>query len=81
VHTPLVAAPIEVSVCTPEESASQRHLALNVTLDALAFFEDYFNYSYPLPQLVLAGIPDFSAGAMVRQITGNKTTPNELLLT
>ena len=63
-------------MCTPEESASQRQLALNVTLDALAFFEDYFNYSYPLPQLVLAGIPDFSAGAMVRQCAGNRTTPS-----
>jgi hypothetical protein len=62
----LAASLVRVAVCTPAASADQRELALNVTVQALAFFESYFAVPFPLPQLVLAGIPDFSAGAMVR---------------
>ena len=61
-----VASSVVVSVCTPAQSAGQRDYAVNVTLRALPFLENYFQIPYPLAQLILAGIPDFSAGAMVR---------------
>jgi tricorn protease interacting factor F2/3 len=44
--------------------SKQGTFALQFTADALHFFEQYTNVSYPLPKLDLLAIPDFAAGAM-----------------
>uniref|UniRef100_A0A3Q3BIG4 Aminopeptidase n=1 Tax=Kryptolebias marmoratus TaxID=37003 RepID=A0A3Q3BIG4_KRYMA len=44
--------------------ANQGQYALNITGPILKFFEEYYNYSYPLPKSDQIALPDFNAGAM-----------------
>ncbi|XP_033491056.2 aminopeptidase N-like [Epinephelus lanceolatus] len=45
-------------------NAGQGEYALNKTGPILKFFEEYYNYSYPLPKSDQIALPDFNAGAM-----------------
>ena len=42
----------------------QCRFALDVSVDLLSYFNDYFGIPYPLPKLDHIAIPDFAAGAM-----------------
>ena len=42
----------------------QCRFALDVSVDLLSYFNDYFGIPYPLPKLDHLAIPDFAAGAM-----------------
>ncbi|XP_018334412.1 aminopeptidase N [Agrilus planipennis] len=47
-----------------EEAMDQVDFAAEVGPRALAFFENFFNITYPLPKQDMIAVPDFSAGAM-----------------
>ncbi|KAH9512380.1 hypothetical protein Btru_039357 [Bulinus truncatus] len=38
--------------------------SLDIGVEMLAYFEDFFNISYPLPKLDMIALPDFVSGAM-----------------
>jgi aminopeptidase N len=42
----------------------QGRVALNVTIEVLNYFENFFGQPFTLPKMDLIAIPDFSAGAM-----------------
>ena len=44
--------------------ADQMNFGLDVTIKGLAWFEEWFDYKYPLTKLDLIGIPDFNSSAM-----------------
>ncbi|KAL5020481.1 hypothetical protein ScPMuIL_003373, partial [Solemya velum] len=46
------------------EAIAQTQYGLQIGVDVLTFFEDYFNITYPLPKQDMIALPDFSAGAM-----------------
>uniref|UniRef100_A0A3Q1B8L0 Aminopeptidase n=1 Tax=Amphiprion ocellaris TaxID=80972 RepID=A0A3Q1B8L0_AMPOC len=48
----------------PAIAAGQGDYALNKTGPIMKFFEEYYNYSYPLPKSDQIALPDFNAGAM-----------------
>uniref|UniRef100_A0A3P8RYM3 Aminopeptidase n=1 Tax=Amphiprion percula TaxID=161767 RepID=A0A3P8RYM3_AMPPE len=48
----------------PAITAGQGDYALNKTGPIMKFFEEYYNYSYPLPKSDQIALPDFNAGAM-----------------
>ena len=48
---------------TPE-AVDQTPYSLQVGVDVLTYFEDYFNISFPLPKMDMIAVPDFAAGAM-----------------
>lgn len=50
-------------ITTPGKSEYAR-FSLGIAKKTLAYFEDYFDFPYPLPTLDLIAVPDFSAGAM-----------------
>ncbi|KAK2841765.1 hypothetical protein Q5P01_011965 [Channa striata] len=45
-------------------AAGQGQYALDITGPILNFFEQYYNYKYPLPKSDQVALPDFNAGAM-----------------
>ncbi|MCH8207276.1 MAG: M1 family metallopeptidase, partial [Chloroflexi bacterium] len=53
-----------VRVWATRGKEEQCRFALEVSVDLLAYFNDYFGMPYPLPKLDHLAIPDFSAGAM-----------------
>lgn len=53
-----------VSVWARPDAIESARYALEVAPKILNFFEKYFNIGYPLPELDLIALPDFSAGAM-----------------
>ncbi|XP_038621870.1 endoplasmic reticulum aminopeptidase 2-like [Tachyglossus aculeatus] len=55
---------IKVSVYTAPDKLNQANYALEVAVNMLEFYEQYFNISYPLPKQDLVAIPDFQSGAM-----------------
>lgn len=55
---------IQVSVYAAPEKWHQTHFALEVAVNMLDFYEEYFNIHYPLPKQDLIAIPDFQSGAM-----------------
>lgn len=54
--------PIRVYSIRGTESNGEYGLA--VAKHCLEFFEEYFDYAYPLPKMDMVAIPEFSAGAM-----------------
>uniref|UniRef100_A0AAQ5X9A9 Aminopeptidase n=1 Tax=Amphiprion ocellaris TaxID=80972 RepID=A0AAQ5X9A9_AMPOC len=55
---------IRIFARKPAIAAGQGEYALNKTGPMLKFFEEYYNYSYPLPKSDQVGLPDFPFGAM-----------------
>ncbi|KAE8678719.1 Aminopeptidase M1 [Hibiscus syriacus] len=55
---------IKVRVYSQVGKANQGKFALNVALQTLGFYTDYFHMPYSLPKLDMVAIPDFAAGAM-----------------
>ncbi|KAK8620087.1 hypothetical protein V6N13_066572 [Hibiscus sabdariffa] len=55
---------IKVRVYSQVGKANQGKFALNVALQTLGFYKDYFQMPYSLPKLDMVAIPDFAAGAM-----------------
>ncbi|PAV83375.1 hypothetical protein WR25_16113 [Diploscapter pachys] len=56
---------IEVRIYAPEDSiVGQAEFALDTTVRALEYFENYFNISYPLDKLDVIALDDMSEGAM-----------------
>ncbi|XP_039030365.1 aminopeptidase M1-like [Hibiscus syriacus] len=55
---------IKVRVYSQVGKANQGKFALNVALQTLGFYADYFHMPYSLPKLDMVAIPDFAAGAM-----------------
>uniref|UniRef100_A0A3P8S2Y0 Aminopeptidase n=1 Tax=Amphiprion percula TaxID=161767 RepID=A0A3P8S2Y0_AMPPE len=55
---------IRIFARKPAIAAGQGDYALNKTGPMLKFFEEYYNYSYPLPKSDQVGLPDFPFGAM-----------------
>ena len=53
-----------VRVWATRGKEEQCKFALEVSVDLLAYFNDYFDIPYPLPKLDHLAIPDFAAGAM-----------------
>ena len=53
-----------VTVFTPPGQASQAQLALDVALEALQYFSQFFSRPYTLPKMDLVAVPDFYIGAM-----------------
>ncbi|GMI84345.1 AMINOPEPTIDASE M1, aminopeptidase M1 [Hibiscus trionum] len=55
---------IKVRVYSQVGKADQGKFALNVALQTLGFYKDFFRMPYSLPKLDMVAIPDFAAGAM-----------------
>ena len=53
-----------VRVWATRGKEEQCRFALEVSVDLLAYFNEYFDIPYPLPKLDHLAIPDFAAGAM-----------------
>lgn len=53
-----------VRVYTPKGRKEQGLYALDVAVQVLPFYKDYFNTAYPLPKIDLVTVADFSFGAM-----------------
>ena len=56
---------VEVSIwATPAQTAESLDFALEIASKTIDFFDDYFDYPYPLPKSDHVALPDFSSGAM-----------------
>ncbi|XP_072372595.1 aminopeptidase Q-like [Scyliorhinus torazame] len=57
---------IEIRVWADKASISkgEADYALNITGPILAYFEEYYNLSYPLPKLDIMALPDYGSTAM-----------------
>lgn len=55
---------IQLRVITTPGKSQYGKFALDCTKKFLKFYEDYFDYPYPLKKLDLIAIPDFASGAM-----------------
>src|SRR5215469_12066452 len=49
---------------TPDRDIEHGRFSLDLAARTLAFYEEKFNSSFPLPKMDMVAIPDFSAGAM-----------------
>lgn len=61
---PSVGDPFEVRCFGTPAQINKLDFALNVSVDVIQYYINYFNIEYPLPKLDLAAIPDFVSGAM-----------------
>ncbi|CAH1788830.1 unnamed protein product [Owenia fusiformis] len=55
---------ITVSVHAPKDQIDLVKYALDVAVNVLNYYEEFFGVKYPLPKQDLIAIPDFGAGAM-----------------
>jgi puromycin-sensitive aminopeptidase len=55
---------VTVRVYTPVGRREQGRFALDVSVDLLGYFNEYFGIPYPLEKMDHIAIPDFAAGAM-----------------
>jgi len=55
---------VEFRIWARPNFKNQTKYAGEIGPQVLAFYEDYFNISFPLPKQDMAAIPDFAAGAM-----------------
>jgi len=55
---------VEFRIWSREGGYDQTEWASQIGPQILAYYEDYFNTSFPLPKQDMIAIPDFSAGAM-----------------
>ena len=55
-----------MKVWAPVGQEEKGRIALNVTIEALSFYEEFFDEPYTLPKLDLVAIPDFEAGRKQR---------------
>jgi len=55
---------VEFRIWSRKGAANQTEWASVIGPQILAYYEDYFNTSFPLPKQDMIAIPDFSAGAM-----------------
>ena len=55
---------VQVRVFTTPGKKHQAKFALDCAVRTLDFYEKYFNIKYPMPNLDMVAIPDFSSGAM-----------------
>jgi aminopeptidase N len=55
---------IRVRVYTPSDEIDQAAFALNVSMNVIDYYPQFFGVAYPLPKLDMFAIPDFAAGAM-----------------
>lgn len=56
---------IEVNVwATPVQPSERLDFALDTAVEAIEFYEDYFDTPYPLPKCDHVALPDFTVGAM-----------------
>ncbi|AJF63150.1 MAG: hypothetical protein QT11_C0001G1026 [archaeon GW2011_AR20] len=55
---------VKVRIYATPGKNSRAKLALEVTIKALEYYDNYFKIPYPLPKLDLIAIPDFESGAM-----------------
>ncbi|KAF9760951.1 putative M1 family aminopeptidase 1 [Nosema granulosis] len=55
---------IPIAVYAHKDEKEWGRYALNVAVECLDFFEEYFGIEYPLPKLDLVSIPAFVSGAM-----------------
>lgn len=53
-----------VSVWSREAVLGEAEHALQIGPEFIAFFENYLNFTFPLPKMDLVALPDFAAGAM-----------------
>lgn len=53
-----------IRVYTPPGKKEKGRFALDVGIQVLSYFSDYFHIPYPLPKLDMIAIADFAAGAM-----------------
>lgn len=58
------ASGVSINAYATPPNARMLDYCLNVAVQCLDYFEDYFNVKYPLAKLDLVALPDFSAGAM-----------------
>jgi aminopeptidase N len=61
---PKLSKRVEVGVCARPNAYDQLEYALNASVGALEFLEEFYNIEYPLPKLDHIALPDFSSGAM-----------------
>ena len=54
----------KVRIYATPDKVALTDFALDTTVRALEFFEEYYGVPYPLPKMDIIGLPDFSAGAM-----------------
>lgn len=47
----LLSGGVNVSVCARASASNELNLALNSSILALEFFEDFYKFKYPLPKL------------------------------
>ena len=55
---------VHVRVIVPRDQYSRAEYALRTATSILAYFQQFFNLTYPLSKLDLVAVPDFAAGAM-----------------
>ncbi|KAG5192903.1 membrane alanyl aminopeptidase [Tribonema minus] len=55
---------VSIRVYTPPGKKNLGRFALQVALDTLDLYDDFFQVPYPLPKLDMIAIPDFAMGAM-----------------
>jgi aminopeptidase N len=55
---------VTIRVYSVAGKEKQGEFGLQVAVDTLSFFSEYFKIDYPLPKLDLLATPDFAAGAM-----------------
>ncbi|KNC53411.1 aminopeptidase [Thecamonas trahens ATCC 50062] len=55
---------VEVKAYAPPALVDQAQFALDVAVDVLAYYEQFFGQAYPLRKLDLLAVPSFAAGAM-----------------
>ena len=55
---------VQVRVYTPPGKSATGEFSLQVAMDTLDLYDDYFQVPYPLPKLDMVAIPEFAAGAM-----------------
>lgn len=61
---PSIGDPFKVRCFGTPAQINKLDFALNVSVDVIQYYIDYFKIEYPLPKLDLAAIPDFVSGAM-----------------
>jgi aminopeptidase N len=55
---------VPLRVCSTPDKKQLTGFALEVAIQQLAFYNDYYGIDYPFGKLDIIGVPDFAAGAM-----------------
>ena len=66
---------VEFSIWSREEALSQTEWASKIGPEVLAYYEQYFNISFPLPKMDMIAIPNFISGKKLSsRCRGHKDT-------